>query len=54
MLARSLMRVPSRAIARQSLGKSTVRFHHLDRPLTSFEEPNCFNGPASIFEAIFD
>lgn len=27
MLARSLLRVPNRAIARQSLGKSTVRHH---------------------------
>jgi hypothetical protein len=33
MLARSLLRVPNRAIARQSLGKSTVRSHQPDQPI---------------------
>lgn len=33
MLARSLLRVPNRAIARQSLGKSTVRSHHPGQPI---------------------
>lgn len=45
MLARSLLRVPNRAIARQSLGKSTVR--HLPRrnPLSPIEWCNHGNTP---------
>lgn len=43
MLARSLLRVPNRAIARQFLGKSTVR-HPTPRisPLSPAEEGNRF------------
>ena len=53
MLARSSMRVPSRAIARQVLGKSTVRFHHIDHPLTSLNEANRFIGHAFVLGAFF-